>query len=131
MVFRNSEENEVYSNNISGSFYYGVNLFSTENKDNIFYNNNFYNNNFNARGENNNQWDNGLKGNYWDDYEKKYPNATKNFRGIWNTPYEINGIGNYDRYPLVEPYNHNIKNNEPSIITIIRNIFNILFNHIF
>ena len=107
MVFRNSENNEIFLNNISGSFYYGVNLFSTENVNNVFYYNNFYKNGLNARGENNNKWDNGLKGNYWDDYENKYPNASKKIRGIWDTPYGINGQNNFDRYPLIKPYNPN------------------------
>ncbi len=41
----------------------------------------------------NNEWDNGLLGNFWENYEDRYPN-------IWNdglyygTPYEINGTAN-------------------------------------
>jgi parallel beta-helix repeat protein len=122
MVFRYSENNEIYSNNISGSYYYGVNLFSTENINNKFYYNNFYKNRFNARGENNNKWDNGVKGNYWDDYEEKYPNASKTIRGIWNTPYKLSGQNNFDRYPLIKPYNPNIKEIKSYFNTIIEKI---------
>lgn len=122
MVFRTSENNQIYSNNISGSFYYGVNLFSTDNINNIFYYNSFYNNGYNARGENNNKWDNGLKGNYWDDYEEKYPNASKKIRGIWNIPYKLGGQDNYDRYPLVKPYNPNIVENKLFFIGLIEEI---------
>ena len=45
-------------------------------------------------------------GNYWSDYEEKYPDAKdKDGNGIWDTPYEIPGeAGAKDKYPLVRPY---------------------------
>jgi parallel beta-helix repeat protein len=125
MVLRFSNRNEVYGNNISGSYYYGVNLHSTNNTNNIFYNNNFKENGANARAENKNSWDNGLKGNYWDDYEEKYPNATKKIRGIWNMPYELDGKDNKDKYPLTKPYKIQKKvefNNQILIQIIIKYI---------
>ena len=50
-----------------------------------------------------NVWDNGFEGNYWSDYEDRYPNAKElDGSGIWNTPYFINE-NNQDNYPLVAP----------------------------
>ncbi len=46
-------------------------------------------------------WDDGQKGNYWSDYEPRYPSAT-NDGTVWDTPYFV-GQGNVaqDRFPLV------------------------------
>jgi hypothetical protein len=45
-------------------------------------------------------WDNGYVGNYWSDYQSKYPNATGvGALGIGDTPYVIDD-NNKDRYPL-------------------------------
>ncbi|MBE0511416.1 right-handed parallel beta-helix repeat-containing protein [Candidatus Bathyarchaeota archaeon] len=42
-------------------------------------------------------------GNYWSDYEDRYPNATElDDSGIWDTPYIIDA-NNQDRYPLMSP----------------------------
>lgn len=47
----------------------------------------------------NNSWDNGGKGNYWDDYT----GSDSNNDGIGDTPYEIGGSGNnVDNFPLME-----------------------------
>jgi len=51
-----------------------------------------------------NFWDDGVEGNYWSDYEEKYPNATEiDGTGIWNTPYVIDEY-NQDNYPLVPEF---------------------------
>lgn len=50
----------------------------------------------------NNIWDNGSVGNYWSDYESKYPNASEvDSSGIGNTPYVIDQ-NNTDHYPLLQ-----------------------------
>ena len=95
----------IRGNNLEGSQYYGINLHSTHNHHNTIYFNNFLNNGDHARGENTNTWDNGWKGNYWDDYEEKYPNAYKKMLGTWSAPYEISGGTNIDTNPLITPYN--------------------------
>ena len=47
-----------------------------------------------------NYWDNGSIGNFWGDYQLRYPGATK-AGNIWDTPYEINGTpGVYDHFPF-------------------------------
>jgi len=53
-----------------------------------------------------NTWDNGYPsgGNYWSDYQTRYPNAAEiDSSGIWNTPYVIDS-NNTDYYPLMGPY---------------------------
>lgn len=47
-------------------------------------------------------WDNGVRGNYWSDYQSKYPKATElNASGIWNLPYVIDE-NNTDHFPLMQ-----------------------------
>jgi parallel beta-helix repeat protein len=49
-----------------------------------------------------NDWDVGGLGNYWGDYEEKYPTATQS-NNIWSIPYEINETKttvDYDHFPL-------------------------------
>ncbi|MBE0511414.1 right-handed parallel beta-helix repeat-containing protein [Candidatus Bathyarchaeota archaeon] len=51
-----------------------------------------------------NIWDDGYPsgGNYWSDYEDRYPNAKElDGSGIWDTPYVIDE-NNQDRYPLMD-----------------------------
>lgn len=61
-------------------------------------------------------WDNETVGNYWGDYNEKYPNAIQeDALGIWDTPYTINN-NNTDRYPLIFPVNITIES--PSTIGI-------------
>lgn len=50
-----------------------------------------------------NQWDDNYKGNYWSDYQIRYPEASALY-SVWNLPYIIFGTTNEDRYPLLEPY---------------------------
>ena len=68
---------------------------------------NFLNNSNHANNKGENHWDDGWRGNYWDDYEERYPDARKTLRGIWNRQYEIeeNAI---DRYPLIDEYTNSL-----------------------
>jgi hypothetical protein len=55
-----------------------------------------------------NYWDDGYPsgGNYWVDYQTRYADAKMiDGTGIGDTPYLI-GSNNYDRYPLMSPYNY-------------------------
>jgi hypothetical protein len=48
-------------------------------------------------------WDNGIRGNYWSDYQTRYTNASEiGNTGIGDTPFYIND-NNIDHYPLMEP----------------------------
>jgi parallel beta-helix repeat protein len=68
--------------------------------DNIFYHNNF-NNSYNAYDFGSNTWDNEYPsgGNYW----SNYTGIDTNGDGIGETPYDISGGLNQDRYPFVNP----------------------------
>ncbi|MCW4017497.1 MAG: hypothetical protein NWF00_02250 [Candidatus Bathyarchaeota archaeon] len=74
---------------------------------NTIYHNNFMDNTrgvyIGTEGLSKNIWDNGYppEGNYWEDYQTKYPNASEvDNSEIWNTPYVIDE-NNIDYYPLV------------------------------
>ena len=75
---------------------------------NIVYNNNFVNNTVQADIDEPvvSIWDGGYSsgGNYWSDYEDRYPNATEiDGSGIWNTPYVIDE-NNQDNYPVIPEF---------------------------
>jgi parallel beta-helix repeat protein len=51
-----------------------------------------------------NAWDDGREGNYWSDYEARYPDADKSENSeVWNTPFYINE-NNIDGFPLMSPW---------------------------
>jgi len=105
-------KNSFLGNNISGSTQYAVYLSASD--DNSFYQNNFANNSKpayenhemywwafqnNTYYSENNTWDNGKEGNYWDDYTGSDINGD----GIGETPYTV--YENFtDRYPLTTPF---------------------------
>ena len=86
--------------------------------DNTIYHNNLIENTIQVYLHNshfNNEWDDRCEGNYWSDYEERYPNAAEiDQSGIWDTPYVIDE-NNTDHYPLMNPYwlpgdvNHDLK----------------------
>jgi len=105
-------ENNFVGNNISGSTQYAVYFYISDN--NNFYHNNFWNNseptyeNHETRYwpsanetyySENNTWDDGREGNYWDDYT----GADSNGDGKGETPYNVYE-GFYDHYPLTTPF---------------------------
>jgi parallel beta-helix repeat protein len=111
------EGNNITSNNISG-------VFIENSSNNTIYHNNFIGNTQNAYSDGANIWDDGKKGNYWDDYEAKYPDAHKKWwKGIWDTPYEIPGGDNTDRYPLIKQWPKTLSVSIPKI-----KIFNFNFD---
>ncbi|MDH5481798.1 MAG: right-handed parallel beta-helix repeat-containing protein [Candidatus Bathyarchaeota archaeon] len=96
-----SNDNTIVDNNIVNCKQHGMWIYSSFN--NIIYNNNLVNNGKQVDVQGSvNSWDDGLgAGNYWSDYEEKYPYATEiDESGIWNTPYVVDA-NNIDRYPLV------------------------------
>lgn len=104
-------DNSIVENTIANNKV-GVDIFASNN--NEFYRNNFVNNTVQVNngyvedinsslGASINIWDNGTVGNYWSDYQTKYPNATEiGSSGVGNTPYIIDG-NNIDHYPLMKP----------------------------
>jgi parallel beta-helix repeat protein len=49
-----------------------------------------------------NTWDNGYEGNFWSDYQEKYPTGKETALGTWDTPVAMNA-NNTDRFPLIAP----------------------------
>ncbi len=93
-----SEYNTIYGNVITNTTGFGIELEAVTANNKIYLN--CFNNSINAMDySTNNTWDNGVKGNYWDDY----PGVDANGNGIGDTPYNIPGtVGNQDNYPLME-----------------------------
>ena len=118
-----SKLNIISKNTISNNQIYGIHIAHRReetHKDNIIYQNNFLNNGNSTEGGNaydicNNTWyDPLLKvGNFWDDYEEKYPDAERVIRSLlpdyWDIPYDIPDDNIYDEdkqdlYPLASQY---------------------------
>lgn len=144
--------NTIRYNILESNRKYGVYCMAGSPRNNSIYHNNFINNTQNAYDECINIWDNGYPsgGNYWDDYtgvDNYYgPNQdTPGSDGIGDTPYNISGGSNVDRYPLMHPWQPTIhtedlpanesvivdaiveadttieiNSSEPNIITIVR-----------
>ena len=96
------DDNLIVSNSFLNNLQYGIYIEESESDHNSFYLNNLDGNTLFNAVDNGwlNAWDNGVKGNYWGDYEEKYPSATNNGI-IWNTPYEIEGDSNAkDNFPI-------------------------------
>ena len=97
----------VFFENVIGFFYaHVVSSFGQVNK---FYHNNFIDNYHPSSAWD--IWDNGYPsgGNYWSDYSgvDNYSGPGQNISGsdgIGDTPYNISGYGDQDRYPLMLPY---------------------------
>jgi parallel beta-helix repeat protein len=108
----------IYGNTIYQNGDCGITMWNAENND--IHHNNFVGNDENARSwssEQPNSWDNGSEGNYWSDYEERYPDAQEiDETGIWDTPYEIPYYDTADKddYPLVEPFGTLIPNQPPN-----------------
>jgi parallel beta-helix repeat protein len=129
-IFNRSSYNTIINNNINFNDYMGISIsdacnntiecnnftdnyyalsiqdYKFECKNNEIYHNNFINNYQNGYDLcENNTWDDGEYGNYWYDYEEKYPKARKKpFKCVWDTPYEITGENSIDRYPLINQW---------------------------
>jgi parallel beta-helix repeat protein len=92
--FSSSNNNSISGNIITNSAICGIRL-DGESSNNKIYHNNFVDNPQHASVNPNsldNVWDDGYPsgGNYWSDYEERYPNATEiDDSGIWDTPYVI------------------------------------------
>ncbi|MFX0187679.1 MAG: NosD domain-containing protein [Candidatus Hodarchaeota archaeon] len=102
-----SDDNSVTGNNFIDNTY-GILIMGTSSY-NTFYLNSFYSSSIShAKYDSSyigtgNSWDSGSIGNFWDDYEKKYPYANPD-GNIWNMPYDIYvPLSQSDNYPI---YSH-------------------------
>jgi parallel beta-helix repeat protein len=106
-----SENNIVCGNELLNNCY-GL-YVSTYCENNLFYLNKFIGNYGSPVGNSSNvpanQWDNGSVGNYWDDYQSRYPSAINN-SGIWSMPYTLNNSIGIDHFPLAGGYPSNASN---------------------
>jgi YVTN family beta-propeller protein/parallel beta-helix repeat protein len=115
LSFLETIDNKIIGNDITDNHNTalggGVGLMFWGASNNTVYHNNFIDNpeqagedSFNSASTGN-VWDDGFPsgGNYWSDYQTRYPNATEiDNSGIGNTPYIIDSQNN-DRYPLMKP----------------------------
>ena len=106
---RKSKRNTITGNDILDNWDAGIYLWLSSD-DNIIYHNNLINNSLNAHDECNNIWDDGKYGNYWSDYEERYPDAKPKSGKpwMWDTPYEISGGNNTDNCPLVKEWPNSV-----------------------
>jgi len=93
-----SQNNLVFRNNVTDLSV----ILSFKNR---FYQNNILCNYFPSSYNNStDQWDDGSIGNYWVEYQTKYPNASEiGDTGVGNVSYLIDA-NNIDRYPLMYPF---------------------------
>ena len=105
-----SGPSDIIYNNLSWNGGYGVYLESGIN--NVHHNNFFFNNKNGIQSidlNKFNRWNTTDEGNYWSDYEQRYPEAQHD-NHVWNTPYVLdtnpNGYEDYGRdyYPLFKSY---------------------------
>ena len=90
VLYLYSNSNTIFGNTISNNNHGGYGIWAkVHSNGNLIYHNNFIDNTQNAYDESTNQWDNGLEGNYWDDW---------NGTGTYSIPPSGN---NEDRYPLM------------------------------
>jgi parallel beta-helix repeat protein len=102
-IYLGSSSNNTVTGNTASNNDYGIYLFNSS--DNAIYHNDFIDNTNQAfvTAGYMNIWDDGAgEGNYWSDYEERYPNATE-IDGIWDTPYVIDE-NNQDNYPIVPEF---------------------------
>jgi len=97
IMLHSSLNNTVSGNIINDTNDYGISILINS-KGNLIIKNYFIGNGINARDEGiNNQWDNGVIGNYWDDYN----GVDANDDSIGDTPYNIGGsAGSQDNFPI-------------------------------
>jgi len=99
--FKGVSDNEIFMNRLVRN---EMGLYSCcSSSDNILYYNTLIDNDLHASDGFSNSWDNGIVGNYWDDYTVIYPNATQ-IDNYWSIPYDVPMGDNVDNFPLVNPY---------------------------
>ena len=94
-----SNNNIIYNNTCENNGYHGIYLHDSFN--NHIYHNNLVNNATQASDDGSNYWDDGYPsgGNYWSDYTGSDADGDE----IGDTPYNLTGDNNQDRYPLMNP----------------------------
>jgi parallel beta-helix repeat protein len=99
--FTSSDNNTVSNNYIMGS---DAGIIVSFSSNNTFFCNSLDNNYQVLSCYSTSIWDDGSRGNYWSDYQARYPNPTQT-NGIWTTPYDIVDVNqsvSFDHYPLAD-----------------------------
>ena len=93
------KDNSFLGNVVRDCSQYGLSFNST-NGTNTFHTNTFINNTEHSSAPfADDVFNSFIYGNYWDDYEERYPDATVTGR-VWDTPYGVGGSDVMDMYPL-------------------------------
>ena len=102
IVLIESSHNLIMGNSLIGN---EEALWIFDSFNNIIYQNAFINNTQQVISlDSQSNWDNGVEGNYWGDYEERYPDALETDEsGIWDTPYSIDE-NNQDHYPIIPEF---------------------------
>lgn len=90
-----SINNTIVNCEIKNNSNFGI-YFVKGSSNNLVYKNNIIDNPYQAFDEGINSWDNGSIGNYWTDYS----GIDENSDGIGDSPYNISGGNNVDRFPI-------------------------------
>jgi parallel beta-helix repeat protein len=127
------ENNIVNCNNFEGNVKanFEVHLLCT---DNLFYQNNFLTSTLDSFDNGVNRWDDSKYGNYWSDYEERYPDAKKEFLRpwMWDTPYELPKYGdNQDNCPLIDQWSNSVSKDIQQDKPVNRPILNWLQSYSF
>ncbi|MFW9971758.1 MAG: binary toxin-like calcium binding domain-containing protein, partial [Candidatus Odinarchaeota archaeon] len=101
MQLRNSRDCIITNNYFFNNSDFGLDLIETSIYNKVYFNK-FIDNDLNAVDDClHNRWDDGVIGNYWEDYEDLYVPPATNDGFIWDIPYEIGGVANSeDNKPL-------------------------------
>jgi parallel beta-helix repeat protein len=158
------KDNKIIGNNITNNEKYGISLNRAKNfyinwneiknnkigvyiddtsKDNFIYYNNFIKNHYNVKiaffNINFNYFfDDGEEGNYYDNYELKYPDAkynrssgsTKDKAKTWDTPYSTYESHIIDYHPWIKPNGDEVDCKQKPFLSFNKIVFK-LFNKIF
>lgn len=96
--------NDVSDSTITGNLieHSRIGMQAFDSSDNFIYMNKFADCSYSCALDNGvNDWNSSKFGNYWGDYEARYPAASTDDDRIWNTPYQINTTSVYDHRPMV------------------------------
>lgn len=103
-----SASNNITRNNISDNLYGVWACFPLSTDNNIYYNNFINNTNHALDDGRNNNWDNGVKGNFWSNYTCEDADGDGIGDTAYNIPYSHHApVGSYkaqDNFPLMEPF---------------------------
>ena len=111
-IYNECDSNTIVENTLRSNSWGAIEIadscWGSTSHNNLIYHNNIIDNGGSCQvyDDGNNPWDDGTEGNYWSDYEVRYPDAEEmGDTGIWDTPYAIDGgSGARDNYPLVEQW---------------------------